>query len=135
MKARRRTTAEEFARFSLVGAAGFVVDAAVLNVLLAWSGLGLYSGRVCSYLAAATFTWALNRAFTFRGADRARPGAQWGKFLSANALGAAVNYGAYALLVATLSNVAARPVLGVAAGSIAGLAFNFAASKFWVFKR
>jgi putative flippase GtrA len=29
---------------------------------------------------------------------------------------------------------AAWPVLGVAAGSIAGLAFNFTVSKRWVFK-
>ena len=38
--------------------------------------------------------------------------------------GAAVNYGVYALLLATVSLVAAWPVLGVAAGSLAAMVVN-----------
>jgi putative flippase GtrA len=47
--------------------------------------------------------------------------------------GALVNYGTYAALVASVPLVATRPVLGVAAGSVAGLVFNFTLSKLWVF--
>jgi putative flippase GtrA len=123
----------QFVRFAAVGAAGFAVDAAVLTAAMALAGLGPYAGRVVSFLCAATFTWAANRAFTFAGADPARPARQWLRFVVANALGAAVNYGTYALLVATVAAVRELPVAGVAAGSIAGLAFNFAASRRWVF--
>jgi putative flippase GtrA len=94
----------------------------------------LYAGRVVSYLTAATFTWAANRKFTFAQVDAASPLRQWGKFIAANAVGAAVNYGVYAALVTFIPLAAAYPVLGIAAGSIAGLAFNFSASKKWVFK-
>ena len=128
-----RRSLGQFLRFGLVGTAGFVVDAAALTAAMAWLGLGPYGGRAVSYLAAVTFTWAMNRRFTFAGADPRRGAAQWGRFVAANGVGALVNYGTYAALVALVPLVAARPVLGVAAGSVAGLVFNFTLSKLWVF--
>ena len=56
-----RRSLGQFLRFGLVGTAGFVVDAAALTAAMAWLGLGPYGGRVVSYLAAVTFTWAMNR--------------------------------------------------------------------------
>lgn len=124
----------EFLRFVMVGAVGFFVDAGALMVATTALGLGLYSGRVFSYLCAATFTWILNRRFTFAKTDEVAV-IQWLRFLGANALGGAVNYGVYAALVTFSAVAAATPVLGVAAGSAAGLIFNFMVSKYWVFRR
>ncbi len=124
----------EFLRVVMVGAAGFFVDAGALMVATTALGLGLYSGRVFSYLCAATFTWILNRRFTFAKTDEVAV-IQWLRFLGANALGGAVNYGVYAVLVTFSAVAAATPVLGVAAGSAAGLIFNFMVSKYWVFRR
>lgn len=129
-----RTAIREFLRFGLIGAAGFFVDAGVLTLSMKALGLGLYAGRVVSYLCAATFTWICNRRFTFTTADRSAPAKQWLRFLGANAIGGLVNYGVYALVVTFTQTGAAWPVLGVAAGSVAGLAFNFTVSKLWVFK-
>jgi putative flippase GtrA len=124
---------QEFWRFTLVGAAGFFVDAAALMLATKSLGLGLYGGRVFSYLCAATFTWICNRRFTFA-EGTGSPLVQWVRFLGANAVGGAVNYAVYAAIV-TFSAVGAEwPVIGVAAGSLAGLIFNFAISKFWVFR-
>ena len=53
----RRSSREELFRFTLVGAAGFFVDAGALTLAMQALGFGLYSGRVFSYLCAATFTW------------------------------------------------------------------------------
>jgi putative flippase GtrA len=124
----------QFLRFSLVGIGGLIVDTAALYAAMSLLGLGLYAGRVVSYLTAATFTWGANRAFTFAQADAASPFRQWAKFLAANGIGAVVNYAMYAALVTFVPFAASYPVIGVAAGSIAGLAFNFTASKKWVFK-
>lgn len=128
-----RALATEFIRFGVVGTVGFVVDTAVLYAALA-AGAGLYWGRVLSYVAAATGNWALNRAWTFRSAGREGAGRQWIMFLLVNLVGFAVNYSTYALLVANLPVVAAQPILGVAAGSIAGLAGNFLLSRRFVFR-
>jgi putative flippase GtrA len=125
----------EFVRFGAVGTAAFVVDTTVLYLAL-WAGLGLYAGRVVSYLAAATFTWYGNRSITFethaRGASAVA--AEWLRFLLTNLVGGAVNYAVYAALVGHSDFVRAYPVLGVAAGSIAGLSVNFTLSKFLVFR-
>lgn len=129
-----RKMIEQFLRFGVVGTVGFVVDAAVLLAMLAL-GLGPYGGRVVSFLAAATTTFLLNRAWTFRAAPRdSAMAAQWGRFVALNLVGFAANYGTYAAMIANLPMVAEYPVLGVAAGSIAGMFINFALSRRFVFR-
>ncbi|MBY0336516.1 MAG: GtrA family protein [Acetobacteraceae bacterium] len=132
--ARYAALVSQFLRFGVVGVAGFLVDAGTLTLMMA-AGLGPYGGRVLSYLAAASTTFALNRAWTFRSVPAgARLSRQWGLFLALNLVGFAVNYGTYAALLATVPLVAAHPVLGVAAGSVAGMFSNFALSRRYVFR-
>jgi len=123
---------ELFLRFSAVGVVGFLVDTAVLYLGLA-VGLGPYVGRAISYVCASTSTWYLNRRFTFHARKSPRWAREWGKFFVTNAAGGASNYLVYAALVATVPFVARHPVIGVAAGSIVGLAINFNMSRFVVF--
>jgi putative flippase GtrA len=123
----------EFLRFGVVGTIGFVVDTAVLYAGLAL-GLGLYGGRAVSYLVAATTNWALNRLWTFRGRGDGPAHRQWALFLVVNLVGFAMNYGTYAALIALVPVVAAHPVLGVAAGAIAGMFGNFVLSRRLVFR-
>lgn len=124
----------QFARFAFVGVIGFIVDAVVLYACLKGVGLGLYAGRLVSYLCAATTTWYLNRRMTFAHCDQTSPGKQWLRFLATNGVGGLVNYGSYSVVVATLPAGTLVPLLGVAVGSIAGLFFNFTASRVFVFK-
>lgn len=128
----RSRTALQFLRFGVVGTVGFVVDTLVLYAGLAL-GLGLYGGRAVSYLAAATTTWGLNRAWTFRGQSEGAALQQWLVFVVVNLVGFAFNYGTYALLVAFVPFVADNPVIGVAAGSLAGMTGNFLLSRRFVF--
>lgn len=130
--AERAAVAQEFLRFGVVGTIGFVVDSGVLYGML-WLGAGLYLGRAISYVAAATATWALNRAWTFRGRGSGPVHRQWALFVAVNLVGFALNYGTYAVMVASIPVVAAHPVLGVAAGSIAGMFTNFVLSRRVVF--
>ena len=124
----------EVFRFGVVGTAGFLVDAFVLIVGL-HAGTGPWIGRVMSYLAAASVTFGLNRAWTFRAADRSRSVAQdWSLFLLVNLVGFVCNYGTYAALIAGIPLVREFPVLGVAAGSLAGMTGNFLLSKRYVFR-
>jgi putative flippase GtrA len=132
----RRLVRLEFARFAVIGTAAFFVDTAVLYAGLA-AGLGFYAGRALSYLVAVTFTWYGNRRITFA-ATRAHGGAavlaEWFRFATTNLLGGALNYAAYAALIANVGLVRTYPVLGVAAGSLIGMTVNFALSKFVVFR-
>jgi hypothetical protein len=45
-----------------------------------------------------------------------------------------VNYATYAAVVLVLPHSTFLPFLGVAAGSLAGLAVNFASARWWVFR-
>lgn len=128
----RSRTLLQFVRFGVVGTIGFLVDTAVLYAGLAL-GLGLYGGRAVSYLAAASATFALNRAWTFRGQGEGRVARQWALFVVLNLVGFAFNYGTYAALVASVALVAQHPVIGVAAGSLAGMMGNFLLSRRYVF--
>ena len=120
-----------FVRFGLIGALGFLVDVAILYPV-AWLGAGWMLGRLCSWLGAASFTWIANRRFTF--AMATPPSVrEWASFLLANSFGGMVNYGTYVALIEGVSGVAAHPFLGVAAGSVAGLAVNFGLSARMVF--
>lgn len=125
----------QFLRFSAVGVAGFAIDALILYFAIHQLGAGLYLGRLLSYITAATFTWALNRRYTFKDKRDRKMAREWVKFLAANAVGGLINYAVYAVLVDRIDLVATWPVIGVAAGSVAGLIANFSLSRHFVFNR
>jgi putative flippase GtrA len=124
----------QFLRFGVVGTIGFIVDSAALTQFaIPILGLDRYSGRVVSFLIAATCTWALNRRFTFKPTVE-HPFKQWLRFLAANGVGFVANYSTYAACVTFVPVAKDNLVIGVAAGAIAGLVFNFTINKFWVFR-
>lgn len=120
-------------RFALVGCLGFVVDVAILYPV-AWLGAGWVIGRLCSWLGAATCTWAVNRRFTFAVA-LAPSWREWGAYLIANSAGGVVNYATYVALIEAVPAIAAHPYLAVGAGSVAGLLVNFTMSRRFVFSK
>lgn len=124
----------EFIAFSVVGTIGFVVDAGLIQVLAGVLEWNPYLARILTYLCAATVTWALNRSFTFRHAKGGHWRSQWYRYLVVNAVGAGVNYLAFAATMLASETATSYPALAVAVGSIAGLAFNFTLSKALVFK-
>lgn len=125
----------QFISFGCVGVAGLVVDAAVLWLMLYGVGSDPYSGRLVSYIAAATVTWVFNRAFTFKDVPM-RDGLfrQWFKFLLANLSGFAANYLTYVLCINFVPLMADYKLLALVPASLVGLVFNFTASKKLVFK-
>jgi putative flippase GtrA len=124
-------------RFAVIGALGMPVDAGVLWLMTHRVGLDPYSGRVVSWLSAATFTWIGNRYFTF-GARRAKgliPAlGEWLRFLAANAVGGLLNVGLYSTLVRFAPPPANNLYVALVLGVLAGLIFNFTLSKTLVFK-
>lgn len=130
--------ARQFAGFVVVGAGGFLVDASALALFMQGFGLDAYSGRVGSYLVAATFTWILNRRFTFK-SGRGGLFRQWLAYISAGALGGAANFAVYSAVIAIGAHLGFRwpdalPYLGVAFGSGVALMINFTLARKLVFR-
>ena len=122
----------QFLRFGLVGAAGFLVDTGVVYGLRGW--IGLIPAGLAAYLAAASTTWAGNRAWTFAGTHKGHPVRQWLLFLTANGAGFILNRGTFMLLVLLVPLCEQHPVLAVLAGVAAGMGANFHLSRKVVFR-
>ena len=93
--------------------------------------LALRVNLMLSFVGAATATWALNRAFTFSAqaaAARYTAWQQYWRYMAAMLGGAAVNYVVYAMTL-LWSSAPWAPTMGVALGSIAGLAVNFISAR------
>jgi putative flippase GtrA len=123
----------QFVRFGIVGCIGYGVDVGVLYFVLYAMALGHYSGRVISYLAAATTTWFLNRNFTFSNARSENRSREWARFVALNTIGGLINYLVYSAYISLHSMSLSAPAIGVAAGSLAGLIVNFLVSKRYAF--
>ena len=98
------------------------------------AGTSPYLARLVSFVVATSAAWWLNRTFNFRDAPPERPALQWARFFAANIVGGTVNYGVFAILIATLPLASAYPVLALAAGSLCAVAFNFTAYLRYVFR-
>ena len=122
-----------FARFVLVGAAGFVVDAGLSNLLVFAAHLSPLLSRIPAFCAATLVTYAAHRLFTFR--DR-RIGVLmgWLKYVASTSLGAVANYGVFTIMVAYVVHGPWAVLLAIAAGSIVGLGLNYVCSVKLVFR-
>lgn len=132
--AKHRALAAQFTKFGIVGVIGFLVDVGVLKFCMYEFDMDRYSGRLVSFMVAVTTTWMFNRLFTFKGQGKGPAHVQWAKFVTACIGGFILNYGTYAVLITTIPLVHEYPALGVAAGSIAGMFFNFFAARQMVFR-
>lgn len=122
----------ELVLFGVAGAVGFVVDAGVLYLLKPF--LGLYIGRLVSFVCAALTTWVINRRLTFnRRASGLTLRQEFMRYLGLMLGGGVVNYTSYALLVYFVDFVARQPVWGVAVGSCAGMLVNWLLARYFIF--
>jgi len=120
-----------FSSFAVVGSLGFFVDAAILSLLVHVWDWPPYSARVLSFVPAVTVTWYCNRRWVF---SRTRNAArEYGAYFTVQTVGAAINLGAFALLIAAVPSAARLPVVPLAAGSALALLFNYLAAGRWVF--
>ena len=131
---RRWDDRSRFLRVFGIGVVAFLIDAIVFQGVLTLSSASLYLARLISFVVATTAAWWLNRTFTFHDATGTRPLLQWARFFAANLVGGSVNYAVFVLAIAIVPLAAAFPVLALAAGSLCGVAFNFAAYQRYVFR-
>ena len=123
---------KQFSRFIVVGSLGFVVDAGILYLLNGLMGYSPVLSRVPSFSVAVVITWWFNRQYTFDAKDSCAKQTLL-KYISVNLIGLCINFGVYSLAVIKTPFFAGNPILALALASIAGMAFNFTTSKFFVF--
>lgn len=126
-------TARQFFRFGIVGFLGFLVDTAMLYFGIHLLDMSRVVAGLFSFPFAVTVTWIGNRVFTFRDAAPMHAGKQLAKFAVVCFVGLVFNRGTYSALVTLVPFVYDYPVIGLMAGTGAGMFFNFFASRKHVF--
>ncbi|PJG84405.1 GtrA family protein [Conservatibacter flavescens] len=126
-----KSTIKQILFFGFIGGVGFVVDTTILYLLK--DNFGLYISRLVSFICAVFVTWILNRNITFKAQRRTNKFYEFLYYLWCMIFGGMANLLTYYLLVSYVITVLNYPIVGVAAGSIAGMVINFISSKFLVF--
>jgi putative flippase GtrA len=123
----------KFLSFLAVGTGGFVVDAAILTLLLK-AGWSVVPARAVSFLVAVSVTWLLNRSWTFDAARHRPPGKQFLGYLLTQTGGGLINVAAFLALFGAFRVLRDFPLIPLAAGSALGLAFNYVLARHVVFR-
>jgi putative flippase GtrA len=121
------------ARFAVVGAIGFAVDAGVLQLLVGLAAWSPFAARAVSFPAALTATFVFNRAWTFR-ALRLSPIRAYGAYGVIQTIGALLNLFVFAICLLAVPALYDRPIIALAFGSGVAMIFNFYASRRLVFR-
>jgi putative flippase GtrA len=120
-------------RFGLVGFAGYVVDSTVLYGGL-FLGLGPAWGRLVSFLCAVSFTWLINRRFTFSRGSQQTLFNEALRYFSVMLIGGFLNFLIYGLIMNSMSYHLALPAFAVAVGALVGMSANFLLIKYFIYK-
>ena len=132
----------QFAKFALVGGLGTVTNLALFFMLVDVAVLGAVpplAGSAICFLVAVSQNYVLNELWTFRWApDEESPSEslsfkRYVKFVAASLVGFAINAGVLVVLLAALEFPLA--LIPQAIGILAGMLFNFIASRRVVFRR
>ena len=120
----------QLAKFSAVGASGYVVNLAVYTALLKGADLHYALAATCSFVVAVTNNYTWNRLWTFH-AQRGHVGWQGLRFLVV----ALVAYIANLALLTGFVALGLDKVLAQAIAVVLVVPLNFLGNKLWSFRR
>jgi dolichol-phosphate mannosyltransferase len=118
-------------QFLFVGGMGTIVNLIALTLLLK-VGVGMRFAVAAAIFTSMCFNFVLNRRFSFSAARHRAWPRQFVKFVAASSIGALINYGVTVFLIHRLPEL--RPQLAAVLGIAIGTGFNFAASRYLVFR-
>ena len=127
---RRRHNWMQLAKYSAVGASGYVVNLVVYTALLRGAGLHYALAATCSFVVAVTNNYIWNRLWTFH-AQRGHVGWQGLRFL----IVALVAYAANLAILAVFVESGTDKVLAQAIAVVLVTPLNFIGNKLWSFRR
>jgi putative flippase GtrA len=120
----------QLAKFSAVGASGYVINLAVYTALLKWAGLHYLGAAVVSFCVAVSNNYWWNRHWTFRG-QRGHFAYQGMRFVVVSVVALIANLVILRVLVA----FGLDKVLAQAIAIVLVTPLNFVGNKLWSFAR
>jgi putative flippase GtrA len=123
-----------FPRFIVIGATGYLVDLAVLELLTRAGGLTPVPARAISFAVALSVTWALSRFWGFRAHRSTRALPEAARYVGVQLTGGAANFITYAAALFAVPALEQHLFLPLALGSAVGLVINYAGARLLVFR-
>ena len=120
----------QLAKFSVVGASGYVVNLVVYTALLKGAGFHYTLAATCSFVVAVTNNYTWNRLWTFH-EQRGHVGWQGLRFLVV----ALVAYAANLAILAAFVESGVDKILAQAIAVVLVTPLNFLGNKLWSFRR
>jgi putative flippase GtrA len=127
---RRQHNWVQLAKFSAVGASGYLINLIVYTALLKGAGFHCAVAATCSFLVAVTNNYTWNRLWTFH-AQRGHAGWQGLRFL----IVALIAYIANLALLTGFIALGLDQVLAQAIAVVLVVPLNFLGNKLWSFRR
>lgn len=128
---------QRFARFTVVGVAGTLVDFTTLILLKEVIGLPLLLANTLSYSAGLVNNFTLNRLWTYPDARTKAFWMQFGQFFIVSTIGLLINNGIVALLSTPLGQALAQRQIGYIAAKLVATVivvfWNFFINRHWTF--
>lgn len=119
--------------FLIIGVVGLAVDMLAYACLALW--LPASAARFASILIAISATWLLNRTFTFVSSTQKSILAEYVQYYLSSLCGAAVNYGAFLVLLWGLPTYSGSDYLAIFLSSAIAASVNFLLYKHLVFAK
>ena len=126
---RRPANWMQLAKFSVVGATGYIVNLAVYASLIE-AGLHYSVAAACSFLVAVTNNYTWNRVWTFRG-ERGHIAYQGLRFLVVSLVALAANE----VLLTAFVALGIGKIVAQAIAVVLVMPINFVGNKLWSFRR
>lgn len=142
---------EQFAKFFLVGIMNTGVDLIILNIEMALTGIATGVGysieKSISFLFAVTFSYFINKHWTFQDKSKEGEGKKMSQFFAVSFIGMIINVTTATIVVnfmqTPINDILNLPLLtpkvwgtlGALCGTAVGLGWNFIGYKLWVFKK
>ena len=119
----------QLAKFTTVGASGYVVNLAVFSALVLWADVDHRLAAICSFVVAVTNNYVWNRLWTFH-THRGHVGIQGMRFFVVALLALVANLVMLEVLIALgLGEIVAQAIAIVLVTPI-----NFVGNKLWTFR-
>ncbi|CAL8896932.1 GtrA/DPMS transmembrane domain-containing protein [Kocuria varians] len=128
---------KELAKFGLVGAAAFAINAGLMWLLMhtPYFADSHIKAKIVATVVAIVFSWIANRLWTFRDKRQDDKKKELVQFLVANGIGMAIELGCLGVsyYVLDLRSATASFISSTIIGTILGTVFRYFAYRFWVF--
>jgi putative flippase GtrA len=125
----------KFFRFCVVGAAGFIVEAGLLTIIVDNFILGPFWARWISFPTAVIITFALNRHWSFADSPRQPILSSLAAYLGVQSAGLLCNLLVYTAAIAFLPAPFNEPITALAVAAGVALLVNYVGSKKLVFEQ